>query len=84
MKGLRYADTQELCFDSWKCSHMSCTVLLCGRFADPLESRFQVSKRSNMCNAVLEVGRSADIREFSFQAATFIYGLYGTARESIC
>ena len=66
MKGLRFANTQESCFETWKCSHMDCSTLLCGRFADSQESRFQDSKRSNMGRTVLEVGRSADIHEFCF------------------
>ena len=55
MKGLRFADTQESCFEAWKSSHMGCSALLCGRFADSQESRFQASKRTNMGSALLEV-----------------------------
>ena len=69
MKGLRFADTQESCFEAWNRSHMSCSALLCGLFADFQESRFQSTKRSNMCSAVLEYGRSAYFHEFCFQAA---------------
>ncbi len=69
MKGLRFADTEELCFEAWKRSDIACSALLCGGFADSLESRFQASKRFYMVSAVVEVGRSADIHEFFFQAA---------------
>ena len=45
MKGLRFADTQESCFESWKRSHMGCTAMLCSRFADDAqESRIQGAK----------------------------------------
>ena len=60
MKGLRFADTQESCFEAWKRSHIGCSTLLCGRFDDSQESPFQASKRSNMGSAVLQGGRSAD------------------------
>ncbi len=66
MKELRFAYTQESCFEAWKLSHMGCSCLLCGRFVDSEESGFRPSKRSNMGSAVLEGGRSADIQEFSF------------------
>ena len=29
MKGLRFADTQESCFEAWKLLHMDCAALLC-------------------------------------------------------
>ena len=48
MKGLRFADTQESCFEAWKRSHMGSSALLCGRFADSEESRFEAEKRSEM------------------------------------
>ena len=64
MKGLRFADTQELCFEAWKRSHMGCSALLFGRFAESQESRFLALKRSYTCSAVLEGGRSAFINEF--------------------
>ena len=69
VKGLRFADTQDSCFEAWKRSHMGCSALLCGRFADSQESRFQALKRSNMGSALLEGGRSADIHEFCYQTA---------------
>ncbi len=69
MKGLRFANTLESCFEAWKSSYMRCSALLCGRFDYSQESRFQASKRSGMCSAVLQGGRSADIDEFSFPAA---------------
>ncbi len=64
MKGLRFADTQESCFEAWKTSHIGFPALLCGRFANSQETRFQASKRSNMGSAFLEVCRSADFQEF--------------------
>ncbi len=61
MNGLRFADTQELCFEAWKRSDIACSALLCGRFADSQKPRFQFSKRSYMGSAVLVGGRSADV-----------------------
>ena len=69
MKGLRFADTQESCFEAWKRSHWGCSALQCGRFADSQESLFRASKRSNIGSSVLEGRRSADIQKFCFQAA---------------
>ena len=69
IKGLRFGDSQESCFEAWKRSHMDCSAFLCGRFADSQESRFQVSKRSNMGCADLEGDCSARIHEFCFEAA---------------
>ena len=69
IKELRFANSQESCFEAWKRSHMGCSALLCCRFDDSQESRFQASKRSNIGSAVKEVGRSADIHEFCFQGA---------------
>ena len=62
MKELRFADTQDSCFEAWKSSHMCCSALLCGRFADTQESRFQASKHSNMGSAALEGVHYANIR----------------------
>ena len=64
MKGLRFVDTQESCFEAWKLSHLTCFALLCDQFADSQISRFQASKRSNMGSAVLEDGASADNHDF--------------------
>ena len=68
-KELRFADTQESCFEAWKRSHMGCCALLCCRFDDFQETRVQASKRSNMCSAILEGGGTANINEFCFHAA---------------
>ena len=68
MRGLRYADTQDSCFEVCKRSYMGCSALLCGRYEDSQASRFQVSKRSNIGSAHLEIGHSADIHETCFQA----------------
>ena len=38
MKELRFADSQETCFETWNPSHMCCSNLLCGPFADSQES----------------------------------------------
>ena len=67
MKLLRFADTQESCFEAWNRSHIGCSALLFGRFADFEELRFQASKRSNMGSAVLEVGRSVNITNSVFK-----------------
>ena len=40
MKGLRFAHTQELCFEAWKRSSIACSALLCDRFTDSQKSRF--------------------------------------------
>ena len=71
IKELRFANSQESCFEAWKRSHMGCSAPLCGRFYDSQESRFQASKRSNMGSALLEGVCSADIHDFCFQAAKF-------------
>ena len=42
MKRLRFADTQESCFEAWKRSHMGCAALICGRFYDAQELRFRL------------------------------------------
>ncbi len=67
IKGLRFADTQESCFEPWKRSHMGCSALLFGQFADSQESRFQVSKRSDMVNAVMKGLRFSDTQESCFE-----------------
>ena len=43
MKGLRFAVTQETCFEDWKCLHMGFAALLCGQFDDAQESLIQVA-----------------------------------------
>ena len=68
IKGLRFADTQEFCFEAWKHSYIACSAILCGQFAYFQKSRFLALKRSYTCSADLEVGRSAFINEFCFQA----------------
>ena len=45
MKGLRFAHTQESCFEAWKRSHMGCAALLCRRFADAQESCIHAANR---------------------------------------
>ena len=84
MKGLRFADTQDSCFEAWKRSHMGYYALLCGRFAESQESRFQALKRSNMGSAVLEGGRFANIHKFCLKLQKFRYGLCRTAKWTIC
>ena len=68
-KGLRFADTQELCFEAWKHSYIACSAILCGQFSYSQKSRFLALKRSLTGSAVLEGGRSAFINEFCFQKA---------------
>ncbi len=67
MKGLRFADTQEMF--SWKRSHIGCIALLFVRFAFSQNLRFPPSKSLNMGSAVLDGGRSSYIHGFCFQAA---------------
>ncbi len=71
IKELRFANSQESCFEAWKRSHMGCSALLCGRFYDSQESHFQASKRSNMGSAVLKVGRSADFPNYVLKQENF-------------
>ena len=40
MKEIRFADTQESCFETWKSSHMRCAALLCGLFDDAQKSHY--------------------------------------------
>ena len=68
MIGLRFAYTQETCFEAWKRSHMGCAAL-CGRFADVQELRFKPEKRSDMGSAELQGGLFAEFQEWYFQAA---------------
>ena len=42
MKRLRFADTQESCFEDWKRSHMGCAALIFGRFDDAQELRIRL------------------------------------------
>ncbi len=44
MKGLRFADTQDSCFEAWRRLHMGCSAMIYRRFADSHESRFQSRK----------------------------------------
>ena len=69
MKGLRFANKMESCFEAWKRSYMGCSALQSGQFDDSQESRFQALKSSKMGRAVLESCRCACIHEFCFQAA---------------
>ena len=69
MKGLRFANTQESCFETSKRSHMCCAALLCGRFGDIQELRFKPEKRSDMDSAELQGDLFPDCQEWYFQAA---------------
>ncbi len=51
MKGFRFGDTQESCFEAWKRSNMICAAQLCGRFAGAQQSRIQAANRSKMGSA---------------------------------
>ena len=84
MKRLGFDDTQDLCFEDWKRSHIGCSALLYGRFAHSQESRVQASKYSNMGSIVLKGGHFANIYKFCFQAAKVRYGLCRAARRSVC
>ena len=55
MKCLRFADTQESCFEAWKRSYLSCAALQCGRLAYAQESRNQAAKCSKMGSAATAV-----------------------------
>ena len=80
IKGLRFADTQEMCFEAWKSSYNACSALLCGQFAYSQKSRFLALKRSYTGSALLEGGRSADIHEFCFHDASRA-DMYGVEME---
>ena len=84
MKGLRFADTQELCFEAWKRSHLPCSALLCGRFADSQESRFQASESSNKGSAILQGGRSADFSNYDFKLQNVQIWTVWKCKRSIC
>ena len=49
MKGLRFGDTQESCFEAWKRSNMGCATLLCRQFADVKELGFKAKKEVQIC-----------------------------------
>ena len=60
MKGLRFADTQESCFEGWIRSHMCCEALVSSRIAEVQELCFKPEKSSDMGCAELEGGLFAD------------------------
>ena len=55
MKGLRFGDIQESCFEAWKLSHMGGVALLCGRFADAQESCIEAANCSKIWRAATPV-----------------------------
>ncbi len=55
MKGLRFGETQESCFEAWKLSHMGGVALLCGRFADVQESRIEAANCSKIWSVTTPV-----------------------------
>ena len=63
MKGLRFADTQESCFEVWKRSYMGFSALLCGLFADCQKWHFQAAKRSDKSSNSLQEGQFDDAWE---------------------
>ena len=69
MKGLRFADTQESCFEARKRSHMGCATLLCGRFVDVQELRFKSENLSDMCCDKLQGCPFANCQKWYFQAS---------------
>ena len=66
MKGLRFADTQESCFEAWKSSH---SVVLSCYVVDLLIPSNRVFRLRKVQILVVEGGRSVYIHEFCFQAA---------------
>ena len=84
MKVLRFADTQELCFEACKRSYIACSAIRCGQFANSQKSRFLALKRSYTGSAVLEGDRSADIHEFCFQAKNFQKWTVPKCKGPIC
>ena len=67
LKGLRFADTQESCFEAWKSSHLACSAHLCGRFVDSQKSHFQTLGRPYLGRGDPEGGRSADFPNYVFK-----------------
>ena len=66
MKGIRFADTQESCFEAWKRSRIGCASLLCGRIADAQESRIQATNRSQLCSTAPPLFNFLILRNRSF------------------
>ncbi len=56
MKALRFAETQESCFEALKRSNMGIDVQEGGRSADFQEFCFQAAKRSDMKSVELQGG----------------------------
>ena len=84
MKELRFASTQESCFEAWKRSYMGCSAQLCVRFDDSQESGFQATKRSNMGSAVLQGGRSADFPNYVFKLQNVQICTVSKCKWAIC
>ena len=84
MKFLRFADTQESCFEAWKSSEMGCADLLCGRFAFAQESRIQAANHSKMVSAAPPVLNLLMLKNRLFRLRNFKYGKCCPGRRSIC
>ncbi len=69
MKGLRFADTQESCFEASKRSHMGCAALLCGRFDDVLEMDYLGCEKFKFGQSRQERTSIADSQESRFQSS---------------
>ena len=83
IKGIRFADSQELCFEAWKRSYNACSAHLCGQFSDSQKSRFQASKRTNMGSAHL-VGGRFDFRNSFFKLQNVQIWTVPNCKWSIC
>ena len=77
MKGLRFADTMDWCFETWKSSHMGCEALLCGRLADVQELRLKSDNCSDMgCAELLIVTNGIFwLRNVQIRAVPFCKGV---------
>ena len=69
MKGLRFANTQETCFEAWKRSHMGSAFLEGGRSAYIHEFCYQTAKRSDMDCVELQGCLFSDSQEIHFQVS---------------
>ena len=71
IKGLRFADAQELRFLAWKRLYMVSAFLLGFRFADVQELLFQTSKPSCMDYAELQMVYLLIVRSGVFRPRNF-------------
>ena len=83
MKRLRFADSQESCFQDSRRSNMGSAVLVGGRSPDIQEFCFEASKLSDMDCVEVQERLFADRMAFSAWE-TFREEQYFPARVSIC